>query len=113
MDLIFAFIFNGIKSIIQLLDFNLPGISLTYLDFILLSMLIPLIFAFIRGMLNSSGSNLLYSSLNSNVKGLTHLSTKIDKHNSNGWTKNTSVVHTTSGDHSNFYTTTTYNKKGD
>lgn len=80
MDLIFTFIFNCIKSIIQLLDFNLPGISLTYLDFILLSILIPLIFSFIKGMLNSSGSNLLYSSLHSNTSGLVNLGKKIDKH---------------------------------
>ena len=58
MGQILTFIFNAIKDVLTLLNFDLPGIELIFLDFILLGILIPIIFNFIKGVFGGSGSHL-------------------------------------------------------
>ena len=63
MEQILVFIFNCLKSIINLLNFNLPGLSLSFLDFILLAMVIPVLFAVIKGAVGNAGVDSVYSGL--------------------------------------------------
>lgn len=53
---IFLFVFDCISSVINFLDFKLPGIGLTFLDFTLLAILIPLLFKFAKGSFDELGS---------------------------------------------------------
>lgn len=62
MNQIFTFIFNIFSDIFNLLDCNLPGLSLTYIDFILLSLIISAILKLVKGAVGESGDGLLYNS---------------------------------------------------
>jgi len=63
MNQIFSFIFNCLKGIFNFLDFNLPGLSLTYVEFFLLALIIPLIFRLVRGAITESGNDTLFGAM--------------------------------------------------
>lgn len=65
MDKIFNFIFESLRDIFNFLDFSLPGISLTFIDFFLLVIIISTIFKLVKGAVGESGDGLLYSSMDS------------------------------------------------
>lgn len=73
MKSIFNFIFECIGSLINFLDFKLPGIELTFLDFTLLVILIPLLFKFVKGGLDELSGGSIFGYLGDSVssyKGL-------------------------------------------
>lgn len=74
MDLIFNFLFKCLNSISNFLDFKLPGLNLTYLDFILLAILIPVLFSFVKGTFVNVGTPFgFFTSSSSEIKYSRHL----------------------------------------
>lgn len=79
MNNIFTFIFESLRDIFNFLDFNLPGISLTFMDFLLLVIIIPIIFKLVKGAIGESGDGLIFGSfdyLSNNVENFKNLSYK-------------------------------------
>ena len=62
---IFNFIFESLRDIFNFLDFSLPGISLTFIDFFLLVIIISTIFKLVKGAVGESGDGLLYGVMDS------------------------------------------------
>lgn len=60
MNKIFTFIFEILRDLFNFLDFSLPGISLTFMDFLLLVIIIPIIFKLVKGAIGESGDGLLF-----------------------------------------------------
>lgn len=57
---IFQFIFSCLKKIFNFLDFQLPGISLTFIDFFLLVLIIPMLFRLLKGSVSESGNDTIF-----------------------------------------------------
>lgn len=77
MNQIFNYIFNIVSSIINFLDFSLPGISLTFLDFVLLSILIPVLFKFAKGSFDELGfSSSMFGEFNSSISNYKSLANR-------------------------------------
>ena len=62
---IFSFIFSCLKDVFNFLDFSLPGIGLTFVEFFLLALIIPLIFRLVRGAITESGNDVLFGVMDS------------------------------------------------
>lgn len=65
MNKIFTFIFESLSDLFNFLDFNLPGISLTFMDFLLLVIIIPIILKLVKGAIGESGDGLLFGIMSS------------------------------------------------
>ena len=74
MNKIFTFIFECLSDLFNFLDFSLPGISLTFMDFLLLVIIIPIIFKLVKGAIGESGDGLLFGAMDSSVKGISSYS---------------------------------------
>lgn len=64
MNKIFTFIFESLRDLFNFLDFSLPGISLTFIDFLLLVIIIPIIFKLVKGVIGESGDGLIFGVMN-------------------------------------------------
>lgn len=65
MNKIFTFIFESLRDLFNFLDFTLPGISLTFMDFLLLVIIIPIIFKLVKGAIGESGDGLIFGVMDS------------------------------------------------
>ena len=77
MNKIFTFIFESLRDIFNFLDFSLPGISLTFMDFLLLVIIIPIILKLVKGAIGESGDGLLFGAFDftsSNISSYSKLS---------------------------------------
>ena len=74
MNKIFTFIFESLSDLFNFLDFSLPGISLTFMDFLLLVIIIPIIFKLVKGSIGESGDGLLFGAMDSTSKGISSYS---------------------------------------
>ena len=70
MNKIFTFIFESLSNLFNFLDFSLPGISLTFMDFLLLVIIIPIIFKLVKGAIGESGDGLLFGAMDSTSKSI-------------------------------------------
>ena len=64
MLLIFQFIFDCLKRIFNFLDFDLPGIGLSFIDFFLLALIIPMILRLLKGSVSESGNDTVFGIMN-------------------------------------------------
>lgn len=74
MNKIFTFIFESIRDLFNFLDFSLPGISLTFMDFLLLVIIIPVILRLVKGAVSESGDGLLFGAMDSTSKSISSYS---------------------------------------
>lgn len=65
MDKIFKFIFECLSDIFNFLDFKLPNIELTYVDFLIIVPIIVVIFKLVKGVVGESGDGILFGGMNS------------------------------------------------
>lgn len=65
MDKIFGFIFECLRGIFNFLDFKLPNINLTYVDFLIVVPIIVVIFKLVKGAVGESGDGILFGGMNS------------------------------------------------
>ena len=70
MQKIFTFIFQCLRDIFNFLDFSLPGISLTFMDFLLLVIIIPIILKLVKGAVGESGDGLIFGAMDSTNKSI-------------------------------------------
>ena len=64
MLLIFQFIFDCLKRVFNFLDFDLPGIGLSFIDFFLLALIIPMILRLLKGSVSESGNDTVFGIMN-------------------------------------------------
>lgn len=74
MNEIFTFIFESLRDLFNFLDFSLPGISLTFMDFLLLVIIIPVILNLVKGAVGESGDGLLFGAMDSFSSSVTSYS---------------------------------------
>ena len=74
MNKIFTFIFESLRDLFNFLDFKIPGISLTFMDFLLLVIIIPIIFRLVKGAIGESGDGLLFGAMDSTSEGISSYS---------------------------------------
>ena len=84
MNSIFTFIFECLRDLFNFLDFNLPGTSLTYIEFFVLAIIIPFIIKLVKGSVSNVGEDVLFTGLGSassisNYASLSYKNYELDK----------------------------------